>query len=202
MERKGKMKADPIFMAGLVIIIIGVVFAASAAYSISSQIHTSEGFHQMSHGEFSSPNLTMGKESILIVLHLNATENSYLVPSPDLSLVNESNIGTFAIPHAPENQYNLSVYHVSAGDNATLYANISGQYDIVTFHNSTPQLSYILYHGAAGVQSTGSAIYGVFLGAVMIPVGAVMVIVGFLRGRKRKSEDEHIRKLMGDDRDK
>lgn len=193
---KNKSKLDKVLLVGVIVMIFGSVFLGSAAYSFSSEIKGGSGFHQVSANEYVSANLTMNNDTVLFVLYFNTSESAYLVPSSYLDLVNSTNIGNYAVTHAPGNEYNLSNFNIEAGPNATLYANISGQYNIVTFYGSSPQVKYIINHGAFGIQGMASSIVGAVLGGLMLIVGIVLAIVGVIRRNREKKEDEEINRLL------
>lgn len=189
-------KPNAFVVAGIVLIAFGAVISASAGYSLFSEIQGNGSFHEISAGEYASTNLTMNKHTVLFVLRFNPNENEYLVPARDLGAINQSNVGVYSVPHAPGNEFNLSNYQIEAGSNATLYANISGEYSIVSFYNSTPQLKYILNQGSFGIQGTASAVAGVAIGGIMFLAGIILTILGLLGDSRRKKEEQRLKDAL------
>lgn len=164
-----------IFVIGLVLLVVGVGIFFGAVYAATSLTHVSTTLKESSSGEWISGQLnTTGTSSIVVV---TSTGNFGVVPAGDISSVNASNIGHYAI----------SPNETIGSLHTAVYSDYSGQYVLVAFGASQPTVEYSVIANFADELELGL----LFLIAVSMAIaGFVIAIIGALMKPKPLPEFE------------
>jgi len=154
----------PIVMVGVVVLIIGVVLAAVGVVGVLRGLTVVTTFSEPQSGEYVSAELVLNATSDAAVT--SAPANGALIPAQDLSLVNSTNVG----------QYALTPHSNTAG--TATYTNLSGSYYYVAFASSQPSSKIVATPVNGGTLGSNSLVLG---GFVVFIVGIVVIVVGLRR---------------------
>jgi uncharacterized membrane protein YidH (DUF202 family) len=159
-------------VAGVIILVIGIALLAVGALGALGSISIKTGFSQPHTGEYVSAEVVLNATSDVVVA--SPASVGGLVHAQDLSLVNSTNISTYAIP----------VNSTGAGD--AVYRSLLGAYYYVAFASAQPSSTIV-----ATPLNSSAVRFGVvaLLGIVLLIVGIIVAIVGALR-KKRLPEDQ------------
>ena len=152
---------------GVVVFIIGIALLAVGALGALNTLTISTNFTQPHPGEYVSAEIVLNSSSGVAVSSPAAVGG--IIPAQDLSLVNSSNIDTYAVPIS------------ASGAGSDTYKGLVGDYYYVAFASTQPGTTIV-----ATPLSSGAIGFGllVLLGLVCIVAGIVVAIVGVLQKRK------------------
>jgi multisubunit Na+/H+ antiporter MnhG subunit len=161
----------PMVIIGVVVLIIGVVLIAVGAVGILRGLTVITTFSEPQSGQYVSTELRLNVTSGVAVT--SAASNSALVAAQNLTLVNSTNIGQYAVtPHS-----NVA--------GTLTYTNLIGDYYYVVFASSQPssKITATPLHG--GTLGSSPLVLG---GFVVVIAGVVVIVVGVRMKRKSKRE--------------
>jgi multisubunit Na+/H+ antiporter MnhG subunit len=161
----------PIVIIGAIVLIIGVVLIAVGAVGILRGLTVITTFSEPQSGQYVSTELRLNVTSGVAVT--SAASNSALVAAQNLTLVNSTNIG----------QYAVTPY--SSGGGNLAYTNLMGDYYYVAFASSQPSSKIVATPIHGGTLGSSSPVLGGF--AVVI-AGIVVIVVGVRMNRRPKRE--------------
>jgi hypothetical protein len=151
----------PLVMIGGVVLVIGVVLIAVGAVGVLRGLTVITTFSEPQSGEYVSAELMVNSTSGAAITHTAA--NGGLIPAQDLSLVNSTNIG----------QYALTPKSNVAGTQT--YTNLSGGYYYVAFASSQPSSKIVATPLNGGTLGSSPLVLGGFLAVI---VGIVVIVLG------------------------
>lgn len=161
---------------GIAALVLGISLVSTSLYDAGEKnvIFYSQTMHLGTHGEYYSDLLNMTEAHQLGVSPGPGTTTVYIIPSDDLSLVNQSNARSYAY---------TSMTGTPGGTDGL---SLSGKFYIVVFSPSIPPISYYVLGGPS------FETIEVFLstGILLAPVGAVTTILGTLLTSKAKTDGE------------
>lgn len=147
---------------GAIVLILGVVIIAVGAVGVLRGLTVINTFSQPQSGEYVSAELVLNTTSGVAVT--SAPANGGLIPSQDLSLVNSTNIGQYAVtPHS------------SVAGTLTYTNLIAGNYYFVTFASSQPNSKIVATPLHGGTVGSSPLVLG---GLVAVVAGIVVMVVG------------------------
>jgi hypothetical protein len=154
----------PIVVIGVVVLIIGVVLVAVGAVGVLRGLTVITTFSETQSGEYVSTELVLNATSGVAVT--SAAANGGLVPAQDLSLVDSTNIGQYALtPHS------------TVGGTAT-YTNLTGNYYYIAFASSQPSSKVVATPLHGGTLGSNPLVLG---GFVFFIIGIVVIVLGVRR---------------------
>ncbi len=185
-----KKKIDPILASGISALALGIVLVFSVGFTLLGPALTDKStFTEINAGEYASHNISLTDKSVLYVL--NVTRNFELVPSPAVNKINLTNVANFSVEPVPGQAITVGGINFSVGENSTLYGNLAGNYTIVSFSNSPPNISYLVESTSAGVVGN-IGILGFIMAIASIPA----IIYGALRQIRRMRDKTDIEDLL------
>jgi len=167
-------------MIGLIILVVGIVLVAVGRYSLKNTTTSITSFTQPAAGEYVSAELVLNN-SVVVVRSPAAVGG--MVPSQDISAVNSTDIGSYAVPYS------------STAASSETYIGLRGDFNYVVFSSVQP---------ATRIEVTGTLLETVtsglmvLSGIVCVIAGIIVAIVGAVRKNPAKkatvSEDEYYAK--------
>lgn len=154
-------------MIGLIILVVGVALFIGGAFGVLSSITIKTNFTQPSAGEYLSAEIKLNSTSGLAVA--SPAAEGGIIRAQDLSLVNSSNLDTYAIP------YN------STGVGTDIYRSLTGNYYYVAFSSTRPSTTIVATPHMGTMVGYGLL---VLLGIVCVIAGIVVAIVGVFQKRQ------------------
>jgi hypothetical protein len=154
----------PIVAVGGAVLIIGVILIAVGAVGVLRGLTVVTTFSEPHGGEYVSAELVLNSTSDMAVT--SAATSGGLIPAQDLSLVNSTSIGQYAL--AP---------HSSVGGTTT-YTNLKGDYYYVVFASSQPSSKLVATPTSGGTLGSSPVVLG---GFVAVVIGAVVALIGARR---------------------
>lgn len=151
----------PVVGIGAVVLIIGVVLVAVGVVGVLRGLTVVTAFSEPQSGEYVSTELVLNSTSGIAVT--SAASNGGLIPAQDLSLVNSTNIG----------QYALATHSKTAG--TVTYTNVMGDYYYVAFASSQPGSKVVATPLHGGTVGSNPLALGGFLAII---VGIVVIVIG------------------------
>lgn len=148
---------------GLIVLVIGIVLAAAGGYNLRNSTTTVTSFTQPSSGEYVSAELVLNDS--IVVIRSPASVGG-LVPNSDVTAVNSSNIGSYAVAD-----------NSTAGSSQT-YIGLKGDFSYVVFSSSQPTTKIVLTGSLS--RTIGSGVL-VLAGIVCAIAGIVVTIWGAVR---------------------
>ena len=154
----------PTVIVGGVVLIVGVVIIAVGAVGVLHGLTVVSTYSEPHSGEYVSAELMLNSTSGVAVT--SAAANGGLVPASDLSLVDSTNIGQYAVtPHS------------NAAGTLT-YTNLLGDYYYVAFASSQPSSKVVATPLHGGTLASSPLILA---GFVAVIIGVVVAVVGARR---------------------
>lgn len=154
----------PIVIIGTVILIIGIVLVAVGVVGVLRGLTIVKTFNEPQSGEYVSTELVLNVTSGAAIT--SAASNGGLIPAQDLSLVNSTNIGQYAV--AP---------HSNVAGTVT-YTNLIGDYYYVAFASSQPTSKVVVTPLNGGTVASSPLVLG---GFVLFIVGIIVIVIGVRR---------------------
>lgn len=149
---------------GVVVLVVGVVLIAVGAVGVLRGLTVVTTFSEPHSGEYVSTELMLNSTSGVAVT--SAAANGGLVPAQDLSLVNSTNIGQYAVtPHS-----NVA--------GTVTYTDLMGDYYYVAFASSQPSSKVVATPLHGGTLGSSPLALG---GFVAIIIGVVVIVLGIRR---------------------
>ncbi len=165
---------------GLIIIVVGIALAAVGGYSLKSTTTSITSFTQPAAGEYVSAKLVLNNSVVIV---RSPVTIGGMVPSQDISLVNSTNIGSYAI-----------AYNSTAASSET-YIGLRGDFNYVVFSSVQPTTKIEITGTLSETITSGLLVLG---GIVFVIAGIIVAIVGAVRKNPAKkattSEDEYYAK--------
>ena len=165
---------------GLIILVVGIALAAVGVYSLRNATTSITSFTQPAAGEYVSAELVLNN-SVVVVRSPAAVGG--MVPSQDVSAVNSTNIGSYAVP-----------YNSSAASSET-YLGLRGDFNYVVFSSVQPTTKIEVTGTLSETITRGLLVLG---GIVCVIAGIIVAIVGAVRKNPAKeatiSDDEYYAK--------
>lgn len=158
----------PIVVIGVVVLVIGVVLIAVGAVGVLRGLTVISTFSQPQSGEYVSTELVLNVTSGIAIT--SAATSGGLIHAQDLSLVNSTNIGQYAItPHS-----NVA--------GTVTYTNLLGDYYYIAFASSQPSSKVVATPLHGGTVASSPLALGGFLAVI---AGIVVIVVGALKKSNR-----------------
>ncbi|MCW6168530.1 MAG: hypothetical protein LVQ96_03465 [Thermoplasmatales archaeon] len=155
-----------LLLIGIIILVVGIVFAAVGAFGADHFISTSTlTLTKDSQGIFASKQIEISSGNLFTVA--SKSNSTYLVRFGDLSFVNSSNIGKYEVPPLTK----TSVDSVTS----FAYDNISGTFAVVSLSSSTSTVTTELITDTGAIVAMGLLL---ILGIVLAIAGVIITIVG------------------------
>jgi len=151
----------PTVVVGAIVLIIGVVLIAVGAVGVLRGLTIITTFGEPQSGEYVSTELMLNSTSGIAVT--SAAANGGLIPAQDLSMVNSTNVG----------QYALTPHSNVAG--TVTYTNIMGDYYYVAFASSQPSSKIVATPLHGGTLGSNPLVLG---GFIVIVIGVVVIVLG------------------------
>jgi len=164
---------------GLIVLVVGIALAAVGGYNLRNASTTITTFTQPASGEYVSPKLILN-DSVVVVRSPPSVGG--MVPAQDISEVNSTNIGSYAV-----------AYNSTAASSET-YLGLRGDFNYVVFSSVQPTTRIVVTGTLLGTVASGLL---VLIGIVCAIAGLVVTIVGAVRknpAKKTTSEDEYYAK--------
>ena len=161
-----------IIIVGIIILIIGIALIAVGALGALRGLAIVNTFNQLHSGEYVSSEVMLNTSSIVAITSPSSTGG--LIRASDLSLVNSSNLSSFAI------QPN------STSSSTNTFIRLIGDYYYVSFTSTQPSTQIIITSASRGVID-----YGILtiVGISMLVAGIIVAIVGvFLKRPKTEGQ--------------
>jgi hypothetical protein len=165
---------------GLIILVVGIALAAVGGYSLKNTTTSITSFTQPTAGEYISAELVLN-DSVVVVR--SPASDGGIVPAQDISAVNSTDIGSYAIP-----------YNSTAASSET-YIGLRGDFKYVVFSSVQPTTK---------IEVTGTLSETVTSGLLVLAgiacgiAGIIVAIVGAVRKNPAKeatnSDDEYYAK--------
>jgi hypothetical protein len=166
-----------ILTIGLVVLVFGIALAAVGGYSLKNTTMTITSFTQPTAGEYVSAELILN-DSVVVVR--SPASAGGMVPAQDISVVNPTNIGSYAVP-----------FNSTAASSDT-YLGLRGDFNYVIFSSVQPTTNIVVTGTLLGTITSGLL---VLAGIVCAIAGIIVTIVGAVRKNPTKkatnSEDEY-----------
>ncbi len=153
---------------GLIIIVFGIALAAGGGYSLKSRTRSITSFTQPAVGEYVSAELVLSNN--VVVVRSPASVGG-MVPSQDISAVNSTNIGSYAV-----------AYNSTAASSET-YLGLRGDFNYVVFSLVQPTTKIEVTGTLSETITLGLLVLG---GIVCVIAGIVVAIVGAVRKNPAK----------------
>jgi hypothetical protein len=151
----------PVVGVGAVVLIVGVVLVAVGAVGVLRGLTVVTTFSEPQSGEYVSTELVLNSTSAIAVT--SAPANGGLIPAQDLSLVNSTNIG----------QYALATHSRTAG--TATYTDLTGSYYYVAFAASQPGSKVVATPLNGGTLGSSPLVLGGFVAFI---VGIAVIVLG------------------------
>jgi len=165
---------------GLIILVVGIALAAVGGYSLKSKTTSITSFTQPAAGEYVSAELVLNNN--VVIVRSPATVGG-MVPSQDISAVNSTDIGSYAV-----------AYNSTAASSET-YLGLRGNFNYVAFSSVQPNTKIEVTGTLSETVTLGLLVLG---GIVCVIAGIIVAIVGAVRKNTPKkaaiSEDEYYAK--------
>ena len=165
---------------GLIILVVGIALAAVGGYSLRNATTSITSFTQSTPGEYVSAGLVLN-DSVVVVR--SPASVGGMVPAQDVSAVNSTDIGSYAVP-----------YNSTAASSET-YIGLRGDFNYVVFSSVQPTTNIVVTGTLLGTITSGLL---VLAGIVCVIVGIIVTILGAVRKNPAKkvtnSEDEYYAK--------
>ncbi|MGD0319091.1 MAG: hypothetical protein ABSB56_05310 [Nitrososphaerales archaeon] len=165
---------------GLIILVVGIALAAVGGYNLKNSTTSITSFTQPTAGEYVSAELVLN-DSVVVVR--SPASVGGMVPAQDISEVNSTDIGSYAVP-----------YNSTAASSKT-YIGLRGDFNYVVFSSVQPTTKIVVTGTLLGTVSSGLL---VLAGIVCVIAGIIVTIVGALRKNPAKkatnSENEYYAK--------
>jgi len=165
---------------GLIILVVGIALAAVGGYNLKSTTTSITSFTQPTPGEYVSVELVLN-DSVVVVR--SPASVGGMVPAQDVSAVNSTDIGSYAVP-----------YNSTAASSET-YIGLRGDFNYVVFSSVQPTTNIVVTGTLLGTITSGLL---VLAGIVCVIVGIIVTILGAVRKNPAKkvtnSEDEYYAK--------
>ncbi|MDP8012116.1 MAG: hypothetical protein RAK23_04790 [Thermoplasmata archaeon] len=156
-----------IVIIGVILLILGVIMFGASSYKISQNIEKGSIWHQYKNNEYISEELNFSSDYALIYSY-NLT-NSGVIYSITLNLVNNTNLKDYVIkPTVVEN--NMLTYDLKPGN-----------YYIVIFSRSSPNVTYTFIDLDKVVLTSLLELFGIILAVI----GIIVAIIGLILKKKR-----------------
>ena len=164
-----------VLVVGIVLLVVGVAMVGGSLFetdhALSGLLNPSRGMgdtmNSNRNGEFYSTVLNATPGNYIMV---TSGAPHYLIPSDDLSVVNSSNVGAYAV----------SAYQTSG--NNTLYTSLNGSYYVVVFGPAPPIVGYDVIASITGLVWS-VAVLG--LGVIFAIAGLIVAVIGAILKPKR-----------------
>ncbi len=140
---------------GLIVLVVGIALAAVGGYSLKNATTTITSFSQPAAGEYVSAELVLN-DSVVSVR--SPASVGGMVPAQDISEVNSSDIGSYAVP-----------YNSTAASSDT-YIGLRGDFNYVVFSSVQPTTK---------IEVTGTLSETISLGLLLV-AGFVLAIAGII----------------------
>ena len=147
---------------GIVLLIIGIGFLASGAIGLRGSTNTIKVFNQPNPGEYASSEILLNASSTIIVRSPPTVGG--LVPAQDLTLVNSTNISSYALSSS------------SSVSGTEAYTSITGNYYYVIFSSTQPNTRLAITSGSLGTTAALGLL--TLAGIVFIIIGIILAILG------------------------
>ena len=165
---------------GLIILVVGIALAAVGGYSLKNATTNITSFTQPTPGEYVSAELVLN-DSVVVVR--SPASVGGMVPAQDVSAVNSTNIGSFAV-----------AYNSTAASSDT-YLGLRGDFNYVVFSSIQPTTKIVVTGTLSGTIVSGLL---VLAGIVCVIAGIVVAILGAVRKNPAKEavnpDDEYYAK--------
>jgi hypothetical protein len=165
---------------GLIILVVGIALAAVGGYSLKTKTTSITSFTQPATGEYVSAELILNNN--VVVVRSPATVGG-MVSSQDISAVNSTNIGSYAV-----------AYNSTAASSET-YLGLRGDFNYVVFSSAQPTTKIEVTGTLSETVTFGLLVLG---GIVCAIAGVIVAIVGAVKKNPAKraeiSEDEYYAK--------
>ena len=149
---------------GLIILVIGIAFAAGGVAGLKGTTSTMSTFTQPQTGEYVSSEVVLNSTGVVVVRPSSSTGG--LVPAQALSDVNSTSLATYARPA-----------NSTAAGSAT-YVGVQGGYYYVIFTSSPPTTKIVITGAFARTAESGIL---VLLGGILFLAGLIVTIIGAIR---------------------
>jgi len=155
---------------GVIVLVVGIALLIGGAIGALGSITINTTFTEPHPGEYLSTEIVLNTTSGLVVTAPAAVGG--IIPAQAMSLVNSSNVSTYAVP------YN------SAAAGSDVYRSISGDYYYVAFASAQPDTRIV-----ATALHSSAAKFGilVLLGLVCLVAGVIVAVVGAIQKGSKKS---------------
>ena len=157
-----------IIIVGIIILIIGIALIAVGALGALRGLVIVNTFSEAHSGEYVSNEVLLNTSSIVAITSPSSTGG--LIRASDLSLVNSSNLSSFAIqPNTTSSSTNT-------------YIHLIGDYYYVSFTSTRPSTQIIITNSSRGVID-----YGILtiIGISALVAGIIVAIVGIFLKKPR-----------------
>ena len=165
---------------GLIILVVGITLATAGGYNLKNTTKSITSFTQPVAGEYVSAELVLNNS--VVIVRSPATIGG-MVPSQDISAVNSTNIGSYAV-----------AYNSTAASSET-YLGLRGDFNYVVFSSEQPTTKIEVTGTLSETITSGLLVLG---GIVCVIAGIIVAIVGVVRKNPAKkatiSEDEYYAK--------
>ena len=164
---------------GLIVLIVGIGLATVGGYNLKNSSMTISIFTQPTAGEYVSAKLVLNNSVVVVS---SPASVGGMVPEQDVSDVNSSNIGSYAVP-----------YNSTAASSET-YIGLRGDFNYVVFSSVQPTTKIVVTGTLLGTITSGLL---VLAGIVCAIAGIIVTIVGAVRknpAKKANPEDEYYAK--------
>ena len=165
---------------GLIILVAGIALAVVGVYSLKNATKSITSFTQPVAGEYVSAELILNNS--VVVVRSPATVGG-MVPSQDISAVNSTNIGSYAV-----------AYNSTAASSET-YIGLRGDFNYIVFSSVQPTTKIVVTGTLLETVTLGLL---VLVGIACVIAGIVVAVVGAVRknpGEKTTmQEDEYYAK--------
>ena len=164
-------------MIGVILLVIGIGLSATGLIGLRESTTTIKDFSQSNPGEYVSSEILLNVSSSIIVR--SSPTVGGLVPAQDITLVNSTNISTYA----------LSSNTTLGGTEA--YTSITGNYYYVIFSSTQPNTRLTVTTGSLAT----TAAYGLLFiaGIICIIIGIIIALIGTFQKTKgtQQKKDEY-----------
>ena len=151
---------------GLIVLVVGIALFVGGVIGALGSISIQTNFMQPHPGEYVSSEILLNTTSGLVVSFPATTGG--VIPAQDLSRINSTNLGTYAIP-----------YNSSAGN--YIYRSLVGDYYYVAFSSTQPDTTIVVTSLKGSLVGYGSL---VLIGIVCGIVGFIIAIIGLFQKKQ------------------
>lgn len=155
-------------IVGVVILLLGIAAFVGGTIGALGSITINNSFTQPHPGEYVSAEIVLNSTSGLAIASPAATGG--IIHAQDLTLVNSTNLGTYAVPSS------------STAAGTVIYKALSGDYYYVAFSTAKPDTTIVATPTKGSVASYGLL---VIAGIVLAIAGFVVAIVGAVQKSRR-----------------